>query len=329
MQQVKYSVKKLLQFFLEHPKTAFKPKDIYKKFNWNPGTIRKEIKIWKDKGVLKQNLDKSYVLLDSKPIGIYLQEQKKRGEKRGVVRGATETSKPTPIQIKSHDIAIENIDLSGYIEYMQKFNMLKSIGNDNAHNVGLRSGVAIKFSMRVCLKNPKKSAVYPILPGWKEELTFIFNNDPQILDRIYNKDTKEKMAIALEWDSVKDLPMFKGKEFKDLKDMIIRGPDGYLQFCESQFEGGEVCVHGDSKKDTENIIYELLEGTLERAHSLKIIEENVARMPFVLVQIMGEQVGEAIQKAMATGIEKGIEDGIDKAMKKYEYKPPYDEKKDV
>lgn len=317
MQRPEYSAKKLLQFFLKNPKISFKPKDIYKKFGWNGTTVRKEIHRQVKIGTIKQNPDKSYSLHNPKKVAEFLQ-------KRGKTSGTSEISQ-SQIQIKSHDIAVENIDLSGYIEFMQKFNMLKSIGKDNAQNVGLRSGVAKKFAMRVCLKNPRKSAVYPLEEGWKEEMMHLFNNEPDILNRIYNKETKEKMAVALEWDSIKDLPIFKGKEFKDLKGMTIRGPDGYFEFCQSQFEEGEVCVHGNSKKDTENIVYELLEGTLERAHSLKIIEENVARMPFVLVQIMGEQVAKGIQEAM----EKGIEEGVSKAMEKFKYKPPLDEGKDV
>jgi hypothetical protein len=273
-----------------------------------------EIKRLKDDGIVKRNPDNSYVLLDSEQIGQFLQ---KRSKKRSKMSGTTESSK-SQIQVKSHNISINNIDLSGYIEFMQKFNMLTSVGLDNAQNVGLRPGVAKKFAMRVCLKNPRKSSVFALDEGWQEELLYVFNNDPQILERVRDKNTKEKVALALEWDSIKDQPIFLGREFKDLKGMKVIGPGGYMEFCKSQFTDGEVCIHGDSKKDTENIVYELLEGTLDRSHTLKVIEENVARMPFVIVQIMGDQVVKLMKEGIQDAVKTGIKEGIEEANK---YKP--------
>lgn len=303
---------------------AYKPSKVAKRFEWKPATVRKEISRLKNSGFLRQNPDNSYVIA----LREDLKQKTTVAKSVAKIRGTTEISK-RQIQFKSHDIAIENIDLSGYIEFLKKFNMLKPVGRDNAQNVGLRPGLASKFAMRVCLRNPRKSSVYPISKGWQDELRYVFNDDPNIIDKIYSKDTREKVALALEWDSIKDHPLFLGKKFKDLKGMMIQGPDGYFELCESQFVDGELCVHGNSKKDTENIVQELMGGVLERASTLKIIEENVARMPFVIMQIVGDQIStgikDALKVALSDGIQEavklGVQQGMEEAFKKNEYKP--------
>lgn len=324
-----FDQKKLFEIFQNSPKIAFKPHEIANKRGWRKDSTRRGISKLHKKGLIKRNPDNSYTFIPEIHGKKLLED---RGNTVAEMRGTTEIPPASKIKIKAHDLGIERIDLSDYIEYMKNFNMLKSPGTDNAQNVGLRAGVLKKSNLRVCLKNPANSAVYPHEKGWKDELVVLFNNDPAILDRLKEGDVVEKVAVALEFESLKRYyPQFQDIEFEDLKHLVIRGEDGYIEFCKSQFEDGEICIHGDTKQDTQDIMSELMEGTLQRATTLNQIREEIARLPFTIVQIMGDQVAKAVGQAVAENIEKAVAEGIKKGLMAYDAQRPIkpDEKKDV